>query len=181
MIISFQAQIFFKKSTSNTDMMRLHKPIQSSLVNRPTGFEENRISKHKRWPRLSLNYDGRFDKHTVGGLLLWEAQKRKSDNFFAQRDLVLPLPYIFAGVADGQQATMNSGADGLYENTNLALVGKVNYNFDSKYLAEFLFRYDGSSKFAKGSQWGFFPAASVGWRISEESFFRNASSVVIRH
>lgn len=127
--------------------------------------------------QVSINYDGTFGKHAVSGLLLGEAQKRNSDNFFAQRNLVLPLPYIFAGVADQQQATMNAAADGLYKNANDALVGKFNYRFNNKYLAEFLFRYDGSSKFAEGSQWGFFPAASVGWRISEESFFRNISAL----
>ncbi len=125
--------------------------------------------------QASLNYNNTFGNHSVSGLLLGEAQRRTSDNFFAQRNLVLPLPYIFAGVADQQQATMNAGADGLYENANDALVGKFNYAFNSKYLAEFIFRYDGSSKFAEGSQWGFFPAASVGWRISEEPFFRNSS------
>lgn len=127
--------------------------------------------------QASLNYDRTFGNHSVSGLILGEAQRRTSDNFFAQRNLVLPLPYIFAGVADQQQATMNAGADGLYENANDALVGKFNYAFNSKYLAEFIFRYDGSSKFAKGSQWGFFPAASVGWRISEEPFFRNISAL----
>lgn len=127
--------------------------------------------------QASVNYDRTFGKHAVSGLLLGESQKRTSDNFFAQRNLVLPLPYIFAGVADQQLATMNAGADGLYENANQALVGKFNYAFNSKYLAEFLFRYDGSSKFAKGSQWGFFPAASVGWRISEEPFFRDMSAL----
>lgn len=127
--------------------------------------------------QASVNYDRTFGKHAVNGLLLGESQKRTSDNFFAQRNLVLPLPYIFAGVADQQLATMNAGADGLYENANQALVGKFNYAFNSKYLAEVLFRYDGSSKFAKGSQWGFFPAASVGWRISEEPFFRDISAL----
>ena len=127
--------------------------------------------------QASLNYDGRVNKHTVGGLLLWEAQKRKSDNFFAQRDLVLPLPFLFAGVAEGQQATMNAGPNELYEFTNLAMVGRVNYNYDSRYLAEVLFRYDGSSKFGEGSQWGLFPAASVGWRVSEEGFFRDMSAL----
>jgi len=127
--------------------------------------------------QASLNYDGTFNKHKIGALLLGEAQKRTSDNFFAQRDLVLQLPYLFAGVAQGQLATMNAGADGLYENSNLALAGRFNYSFDNKYLAEVLFRYDGSSKFAKGSQWGFFPAASVGWRINEENFFKNAAAL----
>ncbi len=127
--------------------------------------------------QTSLNYDNKFGKHKVGGLLLWEAQKRTSDNFFAQRDLVLQLPYLFAGIAEGQLATMNSSADGLYENSNLALAGRFNYAFSDKYLAEVLFRYDGSSKFAQGSQWGFFPATSLGWRISEEDFFKDIAGL----
>ena len=127
--------------------------------------------------QASLNFDRTFNRHKIGGLLLGEAQKRTGDNIIAQRDLVLALPYLFAGVAQGQQATMNAGADALYEFSNLALAGRFNYGFNDKYLAEVLFRYDGSSKFAKGSQWGFFPAASVGWRISNENFFKNATSL----
>lgn len=127
--------------------------------------------------QASLNYDKTFDRHKVNGLLLWEAQKRNSDNFSAQRDLILPLPYLFAGIADGQQATMDSGSDGLYQDANLALAGRANYSFADKYLAEFLFRYDGSSKFANSYQWGFFPAVSLGWRLSEEQFFKNSSAL----
>ncbi|MBE7171600.1 MAG: TonB-dependent receptor [Williamsia sp.] len=127
--------------------------------------------------QVSANYDRTFGDHAVSGLLLGEIQKRTGDNFFAQRNLVLPLPYIFAGVSDQQQATMNAAADGLYDNANEALVGKYNYAFKSRYLAEFLFRYDGSSKFAPGHQWGFFPAGSVGWRVSEEPFFRNIEAL----
>ena len=125
----------------------------------------------------SLNYTGKFDKHQVSGLLVWEAQERKSDNFSAQRDLVLQLPYLFAGVATGQLATMNSGSDGLYDKSNMALAGKANYSYDNKYLAEVMFRYDGSSMFNKGSQWGFFPAASLGWRVSEEKFFKDVDDL----
>ena len=127
--------------------------------------------------QVSLNYSATLNKHKVDGLLLWEGQKRAGDNFSAQRDLILQLPYLFAGTANGQIATMNSTAEGLYENSNEALVGRFNYGFSNKYLAEFLFRYDGSSKFAKGSQWGFFPAASLGWRISEEKFFKGINSL----
>lgn len=139
----------------------------------PNRIRREAYFKTQMLTQASLNYDRKFDKHKVGGLLIWEAQKRTSDNFFAQRDLVLQLPYLFAGVADNQLATMNSGADGLYVNANMALAGRFNYDFSDKYIAEFLFRYDGSSKFAGGSQWGFFPAASVGWRISEENFFKS--------
>ncbi len=156
--------------------------VASDTYTKFTRQSPNRISreayfKTQTLAQASLNYEGTFNKHQVGGLVLWEAQKRNSDNFSAQRDLGLQLPYLFAGVATGQLATMNSSADALYENSNLALVGKFNYAFDNKYLAEFLFREDGSSKFAKGSQWGFFPAASLGWRISEEKFIKEAAGL----
>jgi TonB-linked SusC/RagA family outer membrane protein len=129
--------------------------------------------------QVSLNYDATFNKHKIGALVLGEAQKRSSDNFSARRDLGLQMPYLFAGIAEGQLATMNSGSGALYQNSNLALAGRFNYAFSDKYLAEFLFRYDGSSKFAPGSQWGFFPAASLGWRVSEEKFFKNIAGLSI--
>ena len=52
----------------------------------------------------------------------------------------------------------------------------TNYDFDSKYLFSATFRADGSSKFAKGNQWGFFPSAAVAWRISSESFMENTKN-----
>jgi len=51
-----------------------------------------------------------------------------------------------------------------------SLIGRVGYNYADKYLAEFTFRYDGSSKFHKDHRWGFFPSASLGWRATEEEF-----------
>lgn len=162
------AQYRYDESTSTYTKFLRQSP---NRIKREAYFKAQTLS------QASVNYDGTFNKHNVSALALWEVQKRTSDNFFAQRDLVLPLPYIFAGKAEGQQATMNTGSDALYEDANLALVGKFNYGFDNKYLAEFLFRYDGSSKFAEGSQWGFFPAASLGWRISEENFFKSISAL----
>ena len=47
--------------------------------------------------------------------------------------------------------------------------GRLNYDYDGKYLLEATFRYDGSSRFAPGNRWGFFPAVSAGWRIDRES------------
>ncbi len=55
----------------------------------------------------------------------------------------------------------------------LSSFGRINYNFDDKYLFEANIRRDGSSRFTKGSQYGVFPSFSVGWRIDKESFFEN--------
>src|SRR5690554_11122 len=62
-------------------------------------------------------------------------------------------------------------------NNNLSSqFGRFGYNYDDRYLLTLTARSDGSSKFAKGHQWGFFPAAAFAWRISEESFMENTSN-----
>lgn len=58
-----------------------------------------------------------------------------------------------------------------YDQATAGFFGRFNYNYQGKYLIELNARYDGSSKFPSGRKWGFFPSGSVGWRVSEESFF----------
>lgn len=55
------------------------------------------------------------------------------------------------------------------------LFGRVNYTFRDKYIAEFVWRYQGSSKFAPQTRWGFFPGLSLAYRLSEESFWKNSN------
>jgi TonB-linked SusC/RagA family outer membrane protein len=55
----------------------------------------------------------------------------------------------------------------------VSLFGRLSYNYDNRYLFTGTLRADGSSKFAKGNQWGYFPSASAAWRISEEAFMKD--------
>lgn len=55
------------------------------------------------------------------------------------------------------------------------LFGRINYDYDGRYLLELNGRYDGSSRFAKGNRWGFFPSASLGWNIYREKFMEPAA------
>ncbi|MGN0066570.1 MAG: SusC/RagA family TonB-linked outer membrane protein [Bacteroides sp.] len=57
----------------------------------------------------------------------------------------------------------------------LSFFGRVNYDFESKYLLSATFRADGSSKFSEGNQWGYFPSAALAWRISSEPFMESTS------
>lgn len=61
--------------------------------------------------------------------------------------------------------------------STLSFFSRVNYTFDKKYLFTFNYRADGSSKFAPGKNWGFFPSGAVAWRISEESFLKNVKAI----
>ncbi len=63
------------------------------------------------------------------------------------------------------------------ESRLMSYFGRVNYDFLEKYLFEASFRYDGSSRFAKGNRWGFFPSFSAGWRVNEEAFMANVHSL----
>ncbi|MDF2190346.1 TonB-dependent receptor [Paraflavitalea sp. CAU 1676] len=60
----------------------------------------------------------------------------------------------------------------------LGFFGRLNYDFDGKYLLELNGRYDGTSRFPKGKRFGFFPSVSAGWRISNEEFFEPLKDVV---
>jgi TonB-linked SusC/RagA family outer membrane protein len=152
---------------------------EQKLYNKSSPNQLSRINytKQQILSQVVLNYDHAFGDHKVTGLLGWETQKRKGDNFYAQRDLAFAMDYLFAGVSENQLGGMYSGIDDVYELANSALIGRVNYAYANRYIAEVQFRYDGSSKFAPVYQWGFFPSASVGWRLSEEPFFKSISAL----
>ena len=119
----------------------------------------------------SINYEQSFGKHNVTGLLLGELQQNNGQNFWGRRqdfqsDLI---DQLFAGSNENKDAN-----GGEFRENRLGLVGRVSYDFDAKYLLETSFRYDGSSRFAPGNKWGFFPSVSAGWRISEEDFFKSS-------
>ncbi len=147
-----------------------------SIAQSPSAISREFYEKSATLLQLSLNYQRQFyEKHNVTALLLYEEGSIEGDNFMASRELSLPIDQLFAGNQVNQIGNMD--LNGLYKFANKALVGKFNYDYASRYIAEFSFRYDGSSKFKKGAQWGFFPAVSVGWRISEEAFMRNSSTL----
>lgn len=145
--------------------------IKASSYNNPTNLNRYYGNSWSRLWQASVNYENTFGGHHVSGLMLWEEGYSKGDNIWAARNFSIPLPYLFAGDAANQEGTSN--ANGLTEVASQSLVGKFNYDYKGKYIAEFSFRYDGSSKFSSNSRWGFFPGASVGWRISEETFIKD--------
>lgn len=86
-----------------------------------------------------------------------------SDGNFGLNDVSMGIPY-----------TWSSGKEkvGL-----VSVFGRLSYNYDDRYLFTGTLRGDGSSKFAKGKQWGYFPSASAAWRISEEKFMTNVKDI----
>ena len=120
--------------------------------------------------QLGLSYSNKFGKHDVNAALVFEEYYQSWEDFTAYRELSVPVPYLFAGDANGNQDG-KGGSPG--DRLNQAFIGQFNYDYAGKYILSFLFRYDGSSRYPAGSRWGFFPAVTAGWRLSEESFIKN--------
>lgn len=142
----------------------------------PTTLSETFSQTAKPLMQFSLVYENTFkEKHQVGGLLLFERSKYNTNNLTGSRQFLLKeVDQLYAGLNDlNKNAT--GGAD---QNANMGYVGRVNYKYSDKYLAEFSFRYDGSSKFAANKRWGFFPAVSAGWRLSQENFIKENVSFI---
>lgn len=147
----------------------------------PQSYSSPSSIKRRSWEGLqhqlqaSLNYERSFGKrHNLKMLLLYEQSSSEEDNIWAKRNFEMDaVDEIFAGSEEDQIGTAD--AANIFRVTNMGLVGRVNYDYMSKYIAEASFRYDGSSKFAKGHRWGFFPSFSVGYRISEEDFIKDVA------
>lgn len=121
-----------------------------------------------------LNYNRDFGKHNLGGLIGWEAQRFTSETTSAGTNLLFSTPYLTSKSGDKEAYNIGGGyADVAHE----AVIGRLNYNYDERYLLEGQFRYDGSSYFAQGHQWAFFPSVSAGWRVSQEPWFKDSAAL----
>lgn len=82
-------------------------------------------------------------------------------------------------LSQGQALADGKASFGSFKNDNtlIAFFGRINYAFNGKYLAQFILRREGSSKFGENNKWGNFPAVSVGWNVSQEKFMENIKFV----
>lgn len=117
-----------------------------------------------------VNYQRTFNRvHNVNVFVAYEQYKSRYDYLYARRQdfISTQIDEIFAG--DTNSATNDGTAS---ETARMNYFGRVDYDYAGKYLFQFNWRYDGSENFPKGNRFGFFPGVSVGWRISEEDFWK---------
>jgi TonB-linked SusC/RagA family outer membrane protein len=124
-----------------------------------------------------LNYETTIMRdHSIKFLIGVEKITGKGDNFQAsRRNFVSPiLDQLFAGAQDAYLTNTGSA----YTQARLNYFGRVNYDYRQKYLAEFVWRYQGSYIFPEAHRFGFFPGVSLGYKISEEDFFKSVIGVI---
>ena len=121
---------------------------------------------------FTMTYARDFGEHHVSGLFSIEKGESESEYLYGY----VTNPYSFStgqsnSVAQGSEmsTTFTRAESGM-----LSYIGRVNYSYANKYLFEFLFRSDASTKFAPENYWGYFPSFSAGWVVSEEKWFKKA-------
>lgn len=120
-----------------------------------------------------VNYNKKIKKHDIKFTGVFSMEKYTYEMFYASiMDLVTnEIPNLNAGTSDMTVGTGSGqwGQDRI--STMVGMLGRLQYSYADKYMASASIRRDGSSKFSEENRWGLFLSLSVGWNISEESFF----------
>jgi len=114
-------------------------------------------------------YNNKIGDHNFGGTFVFEMKEENTKYLEGRR-----VYDFFSGEDIGQAPSDGQSTNGWSTKQRfMSYIGKANYDFKSRYLIEFAFRYDGSYRYNPDKRWGFFPVVSGGWRASEESFIKN--------
>lgn len=138
-----------------------------STAPRSRGIDYNNLDLHFYH---TLNWDKTFAKDHNLNVMIGNSYDNYDHGSFSSGSY---------GYLDGTLTAISAGAlpyEGYIsgastEEVMISYFGRLNYDFKGKYLLEGTFRYDGSSRFANGKRWAFFPSVSAGWRIDKEPFF----------
>jgi TonB-linked SusC/RagA family outer membrane protein len=146
----------------------IFKPNLPVFFNNPASGTDNSASSYNWLTEYTLNYNKAFGKHQLGALGGFTAQKERGySNFLTSNKYPNNLVSTLTAVS-GQ---ITNGSSENYQWSMLSYLGRVNYNYDSKYYVTASIRTDGSSRFGSERKYGVFPSAALAWRISNEKFF----------
>ncbi len=174
---TFRSELGYDYNTGKTSVFNPTYTIgegdNASVVTESTSIKQN--TENFYWIfKNYLTYNKTINKHSINALLGQESQQSKWYGITGSRRgfLTNDIHALNAGDADTATASQYEGTNSL-----LSFFGRVNYNFDSKYLVTATLRADASSNFGKNNKWGYFPSFSVGWIISNEAFMENSKIV----
>lgn len=117
-----------------------------------------------------LDYDQTFGVHGIKGLIGYSQIQNQNRLLYASRD-DMPSNNSLGEINAGDVTTQTTQGNKV-EYALRSVFGRINYNYDNRYLLEANIRYDGTSRFPEDKRFGTFPSFSAGWRISEEKFFK---------
>lgn len=184
----FTYRLYQTRNTHRANNLYYREVPDGPLLSYATGAGLNKLSESVNTrnyysANVYANYDDTFGKnnaHHVSGVIGFNYETMRLKNISASGENLTSTSLddldLVGQNANGEVLTSVGGGQNEY--ALAGFFGRINYDYKGRYLFEASGRYDGSSRFAAGSRWGFFPSGSVGWRISEEPFFKPFSRYV---
>lgn len=123
---------------------------------------------------LYVTFNKAFGKHAITGILGFNQEYNRWNEFSAQRNNIISTSLPSIALSSGEQYVNESYKDWAIR----GLFFRTNYTYNDRYILEINGRYDGTSRFPKNKRFGFFPSASLAWRIDSEQFFESLRSSV---
>lgn len=135
-------------------------------------FKENYFNTN-----IYSEYSKNVGKHNFKGMVGFQYEDTRYRDFNAQRDGIIVRDIATLNTTTGLDPdgkAITPQINGQYQNwATQGFFGRLNYDYDGKYLLEANLRYDGSSRFRSDNRWGWFPSVSAGWNIAREDFFKD--------
>jgi len=160
-----------------------HTPI-SSLFGINGAALRNTYTNTTKTVEPYLTWNKKFDRHSINVVVGYSYQDNVFGEGFQTTNTNFTSDYTgYQNLALGNyQAVSNSytidfGNDNYGETRFISDFGRLNYNYNDKYLLQASVRRDGSSVFGANHQWGYFPAVGVAWRLNQENFMKSVSAV----
>ncbi len=144
---------------------------QESKYNKDTKLTNNTATRFNQIIENRLNYDFNIGESRFATMFATTYEKNSYETINAFKTKALNNS-LEQQVLDAQTTGDQTSGTKVTESI-MSYLGRINYSYSDKYLLTVSFRADGSSKYAANNRWGYYPAASVGWRVSNEEFFKN--------
>ena len=167
---------YYENQTNNVKTLYQTGPdgTQSAVAGNTNKLTEARYNTTYQALNIYADYKKSFnDAHNLGVMVGYNQESKKTNNLSVTTQNLFNNDKPIIDLANTHNLPV-------FEGTIWAVQGaffRLNYDYKQRYLLEVNGRYDGSSKYADGDRWGFFPSVSAGWRISEEPFFEPARNV----
>ncbi|KOS05826.1 hypothetical protein AM493_07080 [Flavobacterium akiainvivens] len=162
----YEASFDNYKYLRNRGSWTLNQPVDPAITEQNRGRWESKLVEH------TLTFSKEFGKHSVTALAGTTYQDFKFGQISGNKRnlLINPTTGQYFDVLDQGDNPVVRGYRS--ESALLSYLGRLEYNYDNRYLLNAVLRRDGSSKFSDANKWSTFPSVSAGWRISNESFFK---------
>lgn len=170
---SYEADYHFIQSMGRNGVIR-----SGYDANNPSRVVKTKNNSYQDKLEMLVNYNLIIDKHTLHLLGGASYEQYLKDEISATARNLLSNDFYSFNYYNNTDFNNTVLSDAIQPWKMASLFGRVNYDYAGRYLFEANFRYDGSSRLDPSSRWGLFPSASIGWRVSEESFFEPVKSYI---